>query len=421
MRITSISTRLSWFAIPVIAALIGPLAWINSGLEGWRMVDFKKAYYAAGETVLHNGSAALWPLIADANFVNLPIVAWLFAPLAELGPRAAGLIFIMVGLLSTIIALILLANIAETKTRPLIGLLFALNGPLWYSLILGNTTQVVLLLLICALLLWKQDQSYVAGLLIGVSVIIKPAILPLAGYFVLKRHWRVVLGGVTVAATTLAASVLVFGLQFNLDWYQRIIVGFAGRPMGAFNVQSLDAFLLRLKTGQTLLFDWNPQNLPFGLNIVKNISVASLAALVLLAVWRNRRQAASPDAAATWEFNYLDFSMVLTLCVTISTVSWTHYYLLLLLPWGLYLAGALPVIDDRITRTLIWSSIFLCSLPVFYPSVDDGWFAMLSSRTLQSVWLYGGLLLLSALLRCAIMQDNDSRLTLSRPISHPTT
>ncbi len=412
MRMTSRSSRLPWFAIPSMAALVGSLAWLNSGLEGWRMVDFKKAYYAAGDTVLHHGSAALWPLIDDANFVNLPIVAWVFAPLAALGPRGAGLIFMLVGLGATIAALMLLSNLGEPKTRRLMAVLFVLNGPLWYSLILGNTTHVVLLLLIGALLLWKRKQCYAAGLVIGISIILKPAIVPLAGYFVVKRHWRVVGGAATAAVTALVASVLVFGLQFNLDWYRRIIVGFAGRPMGAFNVQSLDAFLLRLETGQTLLFDWHPQTLPLGLGIAKDILVAVLAASVVLAIWRNRKTAAPIDAATPRDVDFLEFCLVLTLCVMISTVSWTHYYLLLLLPFGLYLAGALPVIHDRLTHRLMRSGLILCSLPVFYPSVDDGWFATLYSRTLQSIWLYGGLLMLCALLRCALLRNNETKLSL---------
>jgi hypothetical protein len=184
--------------------------------------------------------------------------------------------------------------------------------------------------------------------------------------------------------------------------------------MGAFNVQSLDAFLLRLQTGQTLLFDWHPQTLPLGLGVAKDILGAVLAASVVLAIWRNRKPAAPFDAAAPRDVDFLEFCLVLTLCVMLSTVSWTHYYLLLLLPWSLYLVGAFPTANDRLTHRLTWSSIILCSLPVFYPSVDDGWFATLYSRTLQSIWLYGGLLMLCALLRCALLRNSETKPSLFR-------
>jgi hypothetical protein len=247
-------------------------------------------------------------------------------------------------------------------------------------------------------------------MLLGIAVIIKPAILPLAGYFVLKREWKLVSCAAAVAGLTLLASVAAFGLQFNLDWYDRIIVGFAGQPMAAFNVQSLDAFLLRLQTGPDLLFDWHPRTLPVGLKVLRNILVGCLAALILLSIWRNSRRAKLIDDLVSPRPEYLEWCIVITFCVTISTVSWTHYYLLLLLPWSMYFAGALPMIDDRLTRGLVWASIICGSLPSLFPRADGGWLAHISSRSLQSIWLIGGLLLLWALLRSALLGQDEARL-----------
>jgi hypothetical protein len=401
-------TRRLWLAILATAATIGALSWFNSGIEGWRFVDFKKAYYAAGETVLQNGSASLWPLIEDANFVNLPIVAWIFAPLGWLGPREGSLAFLLLGLAATAGALLLIANFDHARMRPLVALLFAVNGPLWYSFLIGNTTHFILLLLASALLLWNRNWRFSTGILIGIAVIIKPILFALGGYFLLKRNWRIVFGGATVIGLALLSSVTVFGLQFNLDWYERIIVAFAGRPMGAFNVQSLDAFLLRLQTGTQLLFDWHPQTLPFGLSIVRNALIAALLIAVLLAMWRNRKTGGSPTKEAPQGRDFLEFCLILTICVTISTVSWTHYYLLLLLPWSLYLAGELPLVDDTLTHRFMWGSMILCAMPSTYPGTAFGWLAFLSSRTLQSVWLLGGLLLLWALLRSALRCQREN-------------
>ena len=68
-----------WIAICVMAVMASALYWhISEPGRGALLIDFQKAYYAAGKAVLNNDPAALGALIADATFVNIPIVAWLF-------------------------------------------------------------------------------------------------------------------------------------------------------------------------------------------------------------------------------------------------------------------------------------------------------------------------------------------------------
>ncbi len=136
--------------------------------------------------------------------------------------------------------------------------------------------------------------------------------------------------------------------------------------------------------------------------------IGGLAVLIAWAMWRGRRTGQRGMADAPQGADYLEFCLMLAFCVTMSTVSWTHYYLLFLLPWSLYLAGRLPLCDDRLTHILIWASIIICSVPFHYPRLETGLFAAVSSRSLQSVWLFGGLLLLWALLRSAIRRPEKT-------------
>jgi hypothetical protein len=91
---------------------------------------------------------------------------------------------------------------------------------------------------------------------------------------------------------------------------------------------------------------------------------------------------------------------VLTLALLTSPLAWTHYYLLLLLVWGLYLGGRLPLTDDATKRWLMRGSILLTSLPVIVvPVREPSWWSSLGARTIVSAWFFGGLLLLSAVVR----------------------
>jgi hypothetical protein len=68
------------------------------------------------------------------------------------------------------------------------------------------------------------------------------------------------------------------------------------------------------------------------------------------------------------ETTYLELSMVLCLALIISPLSWTHYYLLLLLPLGLYAGNRLPI-DARGG----WIAVMmLCTLLISPPATFTG-------------------------------------------------
>jgi hypothetical protein len=106
---------------------------------------------------------------------------------------------------------------------------------------------------------------------------------------------------------------------------------------------------------------------------------------------------------------------MISLALITSPISWTHYYVWLLIPWALYLGGDLPLRDDAITRFLMRTSIILVSLPVIiWSSMEPSWYAAILSRTLVSVWLIGGCLSFVAMVRglwqveAAPVPDNGS-------------
>ena len=194
MRALSHSVGRSWLSASVFAVIVAALyALISQPGKGERLSDFMKAYYAAGDALLHGGAAALWPLIQTAEFVNIPAVAWLFVPFAVLGPDMARLAFTMIGLAAAGAAGVLLARQARPEQRPAIFMLFVASGPLWYSVLVGNVTHIVLLVLVCALLSLDKGRPYLAGLLLGSAVVLKPMFLLFGAYFLLRRNWRVVL------------------------------------------------------------------------------------------------------------------------------------------------------------------------------------------------------------------------------------
>jgi hypothetical protein len=368
--------------------------------------DFFKANYRAAEALIHDGPHAIWdgdePFAV--GFVNIPILAWLTVPLVRLGEAGAAWTFLALGAAATIAAFFLLRRLTRLDRwrAPALLFLFLVNGPLVNSLREGNTTHFILLLLVAALLLWRAGREFAAGFALGVCAVFKLPFLLFGAYFLLRRRWRIVAGGATSIGLTVALSLAVFGAEINGAWIRCCVEPFAKGVMPAFNVQSIDGFLMRLVTGESQLQVWEPQELSVAHKVARLAIFAVLYGAVFWLIWRSER--APPPAQATTGLaprDYREYALVLVLALATSPVSWTHYYLLLLLPFALWLGGRLPLPDDAATRRLMWGALAVASAPVVILPLEADWLGAVASRTVVSAHLFAGLLMLAALVRGA--------------------
>lgn len=364
--------------------------------------DFYKAYYPAGEVLWENGIHTSFPFTeaGAGGFVNLPIVGLVFVPLVPLGEELAGWAFLALGAVATLLAYVVLKRMvrAEADVGTALMLLFLLNGPLINSLREGNTTHFVLLLLVVALLLLQRGAEFAAGLLLGLCAVIKLPLLLYAVYFLLRRRWVVVAGGASTICAAAALSIVAFGMANNVSWFTCCIEPFLGGIIPAFNVQSIDGFAIRLTTGTSMLADWEPMEPPAAYRIARMFIFAAILGGAFMVAWRSsRNEAALPGQSRMREA--LEYSLVLTLALIVSPISWSHYYLLLLLPWGLHLGRQLPLAADPLAHRLTVASIVLASLPVIVLPLQADLLGETLARTLVSAHLFGGVAMLGALLR----------------------
>jgi hypothetical protein len=396
-------SALPWALVVIAGAAIQTGLWLISE-PATLFSDFYKAYWPVAESLWFDGPGDTWPLAETGagSFVNIPILAWLFVPLVALGETGSGWAFLALGVVATSAAwrgLTCVATPAPPRERLLL-LLFLANGPLVNSLREGNTTQFILLLLVAALALLRTGRDFPAGLVLGFCAVMKLPLLLYAIYFVVRQRWRVVAGGATMILAVALMSLAVHGWEVNVGWYEDSVAPFLGGVIPAFNVQSIDGFLMRLWTGTRDLQDWQPHQ-PTLLHRV--VRLALVAGLLGGSFWLMRRAGAATargDAGeAARRRELLEYVLVLNLAIVISPISWSHYYLLLLCPWALYLRGSLMLPADEISRRLIWGGIVLASLPVVILPLGPDVFGELMARTVVSVHLAGGFLTLAALAR----------------------
>lgn len=161
--------------------------------------DFYKAYYPAAQRVWEMGPRDAFQHleVGVGGFVNMPILVWPFVPLLALGYAGAGWAFLAIGLVCVVATWWLLLRIADPAVHfaPLLAFLFLVNGPMVNSLREGNSTHIVLFLLVFALIAWRGARPFAMGLILGLAALIKIPLLLFGVYFLLRGNWRCVAGG----------------------------------------------------------------------------------------------------------------------------------------------------------------------------------------------------------------------------------
>lgn len=323
-------------------ALAGMFLWLWQGSYPQRIgADFERAYWQAGWRVLHNPSSLYEGYL---GFVNVPIVAWLFAPFGWLSGK--GLICTSQAIKLTVLAgmgcmaliawLLVRLTQAEGWRRWLIVSLVMLNGPLINSVKEGNLTHWSLVLLI---LCFIKRKTLWEPVLLALAVVIKPPLALLAVGYVWHRKWKHLGVFLNVLMWVALVSVMTLGWPLHLAWKEAVCLP---GPIAAFNSQSVASAVARLWVGDARLLDWTPiRCLPAAYTL---LVVMASAGLLLLAT-RGR----------------LTSFRLLCLAPLLSPLAWTHYYAWLLIPAASWVSRV-GTLDWRV---VVWSvALLMVGAPV---------------------------------------------------------
>lgn len=349
--------------------------------------DFNVAYYPAGSAIIED-LPRLFRRCWDTpvcGFVNIPIVALLFTPFSLLTLRHAQWLFVALSLVGLVVTVLLLWSMTDRdrSRRWAILLLFAMNGPLVYSLKEGNLTHGALLVLVAGLVCLDRGWERSAGACFALAAIIKLPLLLFGVYFVGMRQWRAAFGYGLTLATISALSLWYAGLASHVAWYREVIQPLSDKGLTAFNVQSIEGVLLRLQD-DARLYDWTPVAVSPDIRMAGRLGAALLVGLSCLVFLRR-------PGTRHREAMYVELSMVVCLALLISPISWTHYYLFLLLPLSLYAGNRLPMPDRGGWLAAVVVATGLLTPPVTFAegAVSRG----LLEKLLLSHYVLGALLL----------------------------
>ncbi len=347
--------------------------------------DYNKSYYTGGRLVIENPKSLYTDEVA---FANIPIFGFLFTPFAFLPQKAS---YLLLAILSTIVVgftcyLLVRPKFLTPLQRILIVSLFVVFGPLYNSLREGNSTHFAFPLLLGGLLCIQQHRQFSGGILLGIAALTKIPLMLFGVYYIARRQWQVVIGFVAIVLLIVAMSLLVFGIDLHISWFNYCILPFLkSGTVIAYNNQSLDAFLGRLFTDNSLM-DWNRLQLGINYRLLRYAIVSLLVSSTIWVFWKAKQPTTNEERS-------LEFAVVLCLAIMLSSVSWTHYYLYLLIPLSLLVSDRLWLPQGRYWVALLGFSILL----IIPPPREIG-SANLVTRFLASHYFLGATILLLALL-----------------------
>lgn len=354
--------------------------------------DFRECYWLAGELVLRGPQALAGAYDTDSLvFVNLPIVAYLFAPFGLMPAMPAGIVFTLIGLGTVVVIWRTLVRMYDLDARDSALLAFALCvfGPLLYSFKVGNTSHFILALLLGGLAMVRSGKGFAAGALFGVAAVIKPALLLIGVLYFFRGRWSVVAGGAAVVVGAVLLSLLVFGWDMHVLWYETSIRPFAGNPVPAYVNQTFAGLVARFEIGGPYGHDYDIHVLSATGRLVSHALTLSLLAGILFAVWKSGRL-----VRATPQDVEVEVLIAIALAMTISSLSWAHYHVWLIpalvLLWVSSRQGT-PLSGLR--WPLIGSFALLAGTAFVSHSMTLGRFGALSNFVV-SHWLWGTLVVL---------------------------
>src|SRR5262245_49730773 len=373
--------------------------------------DFDKAYYHAGRVIFSEPARLYECAASNLCFVNIPIVAALFTPLATLPHEAAHIVFSVLGVMALAVAAWMLIDEVPLHgaSRDAFIALLALNGPLFYSVRLGNLSHVLLPLVAFAFLALARQREYSGSVALALLTVLKPPLLLFAPYLALRGRWRA-LGsfGVTLASIV-ALSVLLFGWDLHAAWLRDLASPYSRLPVTAYNAQSVSSMVARFFHPYNLT-GWEPVAIAPGVNFAGRVVVAGLAVMAAVVAFRS---GPPKTELARW----YELSAVLVLALLAAPVTWTHYYVFCLVPLAAFLAN-LPHQSTRVNLAL-GVAVVLVSAPVVLTVPTQPVLRGLYERLLVSHYVFGALTLFSVTMHERFRQREFSRVPSMAPAPAP--
>lgn len=258
-----------------------------------------------------------------------PIIGLLLLPLALVDYVTAATWWLGVSLGALLVGMIAVFYLMTGRWAlgwPIVlGALSLTWAPVISDLAVGNLNIILMCLLAGCLVALRVGRSLVAGVLVGLSLLIKPIAWPLVAVLLWRRDYRAVVGTLAINVVGYLLVGWIIGIDRIVTYFGEVLP-LVGRMYRVYH-QNVSVWTLgsRLFHG-TVMQDRDADILIPPLFVSEPLAwlvgLAMPAGLLLLTALMIRRHIQHERAIA----------VAICLSVVVSPVSWSHYHVLLLLP-----------------------------------------------------------------------------------------
>jgi hypothetical protein len=157
---------------------------------------------------------------AELKNLNPPVWVLLISPLGLLEPLVAYRCFVLITLFVTVGYLAWMAG--ELRLRPAWAVtgtaILLLSSPLLATLALGQIYPVLTLCLVAAWIADRRGKLALSGGVLGLVVALKPSLLPVLLWPLVRRRWRAVMVAILAGAVATLIGAAVVGFGATLEW-----------------------------------------------------------------------------------------------------------------------------------------------------------------------------------------------------------
>ena len=167
---------------------------------------------------------------SDPHYLYSPGATVLLSPIGFVTNYVfAHRLFSFINALAAVAAITMALRMAGMRDWkvPAVVLAALTTPPFFSSITLGNVNCLLLLALVGAFALWREDNDYPAGAVLGLIIVIKPMFAPVAVIAIAAGKWR---SALSAAAVYIAAAVAGKALVPDAEAYREIVVPYVSEP-----------------------------------------------------------------------------------------------------------------------------------------------------------------------------------------------
>jgi len=326
-------------------------------------------FYSNAQMVREGQAAQVYDFAAENSFVqrvsdvarapnnHLPYELLIFIPFTYLGFAAAHLLWTLVclGMLVGVAALIRSAISTGLSFRDALLTTLAFF-PVWYCLLQGQDSILLVLLFAISFWLWKRGRVDVAGFALAMGLFRPQLVLPFVLVAFLAGKWRFIRGFIPGAVLVLLVSVSVVGIHGMAD-YARILLSQGTQGSASALAQQWQVHLGLMPTLRGLLWIVLPDCVPGNVGSLLLISGTMAGLLWAAKGLRGVKAGEAFDMA---------FATAVAAVALLSFHSLPHDFSLMILPL-LIAGGAFASVVDRAEHGNPYSWVTVGFLLFFTP------------------------------------------------------